>query len=304
MALMDAGRGVLDPCEREVPIALPGEVLIRVRACGICQRDLHLLDGELTPAEIPIVPGHEIAGRVEVLGDGVTHLQVGDRVGVAWLGHACGTCEYCASAREHLCPNARFTGLHMDGGCAEYAVADAAYTFTLPDGIADAEAAPLLCAGAVAYRAYRIAGEPRRLGLYGAGTAADLVATMAAHHQREVYVASAAEPPPVPLDAAIVFAEDGHMVTDALSRLAPGGIVVCAGFQMSDVPSFPASRLREDRAIRSVTNVTRDDVRELLALAASIGIKTVVQTYELADANRAVADLREGRIRGAAVLTL
>jgi propanol-preferring alcohol dehydrogenase len=325
MALTEAGAGALEPCEREVPIALPGEALIRVRACGVCRTDLHLLDGQLTPLELPIVPGHEIVGVVEVVGDGVTHLQVGDRVGVPWLGHTCGVCEYCGSGRENLCRDARFTGLHMDGGYAEYAVADAAYAFKLPEGYTHAEAAPLLCAGVIGYRAYRMAGDARRIGLYGFGAAAHILAQIAVHQRREVYAftspgdeakqafarslgctwaGASTEAPPVALDAAIIFAPDGALVTGALSRLAPGGVVVCAGIQMSDIPSFPYHQLMEERAIRSVTNLTRDDARDLLALAPAVPVKTHVQTYDLADANRAVADLREGRILGSAVLTI
>lgn len=303
MALLEAARGVLEPCEREVPIALPGELLIRVRACGVCRKDLHLVDGELTAIEIPIVPGHEIVGLVEIVGDGVTHLKTGDRVGVSWLGYVCGACECCRSGRENLCHDARFTGLHMDGGFAEFVVADAAYAFKLPDGYTDAEAAPLLCAGVIGYRAYRLAGRGR-LGLFGDGAAIELVARLAAHEQREVYIITAATPPPVPLDAAIVFSSDGRLVAEALARLAPGGCVVCAGLHMSDNCSFPFSDLAEDRVIRSVAHHTREDVRELLALAATVPLKARVQAYPLAEANRAVADLRDGRLDGAAVLTL
>jgi propanol-preferring alcohol dehydrogenase len=304
MQLVAAGAGALEPCEREVPIALPGEVLIRVRACGLCRTDLQLLDGALTAVEIPIVPGHEIVGLVEVVGDGVTHLQAGDRVGVPWLGYACGACDYCTSGREHLCRDARFTGLHMDGGFADFVVADGGYVFKLPDGYTDAEAAPLLCAGVTGYRAYRLTGAARRLGLFGDGAAIELVARLAAHEQREVHIVTAAAPPPAVLDAAIVFSTDGRLVTEALARLAPGGCVVCTGVHMSDIPSFPFSDLTADRVIRSVSHHTREDVREFLALAATVPLKARVQAYPLADANRAVADLRDGRIDGAAVLTL
>jgi propanol-preferring alcohol dehydrogenase len=324
MALTAADAGVLEPQDREIPVALPGEVLVRVRACGVCRTDLHILDGDLPPVEIPIVPGHEIVGVVEVVGDGVTHLHVGDRVGIPWLGHTCGACEYCTSGRENLCRSARFTGYHMDGGYAEYAVADADYTFRLPEGYTDVEAAPLLCAGLIGYRAYRMTGHAVRLGLYGFGAAAHIIAQVAVHQQREVYAftspgdetkqafaralgcvwaGASTGAPPVPLDAAIVFASAGHLVTEALSRLAPGGTVVCAGIHMSDVPSFPYRHLWEERVIRSVANLTRDDAREFLALAPTVPVKTHVHTYELADANRAIADLRDGRIEGAAVLT-
>jgi propanol-preferring alcohol dehydrogenase len=325
MALTIAGSGVVEPCDRDVPTALPGEVLIRVRACGVCLTDLHIVDGGLPPIETPIVLGHEIVGVVEVLGDGVTHLQTGDRVGVPWLGHTCGMCEYCTSAREHLCVDPQFTGYHVDGGYAEYAVADAAYAFKLPDGYTDAEAAPLLCAGLIGYRAYRMVGAGVRLGLYGFGAGAQILAQVAVHQKREVYAFTtpgdevsqafarelgcawagvSTDAAPVPLDAAIIFAPDGDLVTAALACLAPGGTVVCAGVRMSDITSFPYRHLWEERAIRSVTNVTRDDAREFLALAPTIPVRTRVQTYPLADANRAIADLRDGRITGAAVLTI
>jgi len=325
MVLEHADARVLVASEREVPIALPGEVLVRVRACGVCRTDLHLLDGDLPAVELPIVPGHEVVGVVEVVGDGVTGLRVGDRVGIPWLGYTCRACAYCTSGRENLCRGARFTGYHMDGGFAEYAVADADYTFLLPDGYTDAEAAPLLCAGLIGYRAYRMTGEAVRLGLYGFGAAAHIIAQVAVHQKRAVYAftspgdesaqafarslgcawaGASTEAPPVPLDAAIIFAPAGHLVTEALSRLAPGGSVVCAGIHMSDVPSFPYHQLWEERVIRSVANLTRDDAREFLALAPDVPVKTHVQTYPLADANRAIADLRDGRVEGAAVLTL
>jgi propanol-preferring alcohol dehydrogenase len=325
MALTSAGSGVVEACDRDIPIALPGEVLIRVRACGVCRTDLHILDGELPPVEIPIVPGHEIVGVVEVVGDGVTHLQTGDRVGVPWLGHTCGVCEYCMSARENLCRAPQFTGYHMDGGYAEYAVADANYAFKLPEGYTDADAAPLLCAGLIGYRAYRMAGDAARLGLYGFGAAAHLLAQVAVHQKRDVYAftspgddvkqkfarelgcvwaGASTDVAPVALDAAIIFAPHGPLVTAALSCLAPGGVVVCAGIHMSDIPSFPYRQLGEERAIRSVANLTPGDAREFLALAPTVPVKTYVQTYPLADANRAIADLRGGRISGAAVLTI
>ncbi len=325
MALTAADKRILEACEREVPVALPGEVLVRVRTCGVCQTDVHILEGELTPCEFPVVPGHEIVGVVEVAGDGVTRLAVGDRVGIAWLGHACGACAYCASARENLCRHARFTGFHMDGGYAEYAVADAEYAFKLPDGYTDAQVAPLLCDGVNGYRAYRLAGDARRLGLYGFGVAACVVAQIGVHHAREIYAFTSpgdearqtaarslgcawagawTDAPPAPLDAAIVFGPDGRLVTAALSRVAAGGVVVCAGMHMSDIPGFRYADLQEERVIRSVTNHTREDVRELLALAAAVPFDASVETYDLADANRAIADLRERRIPGAAILTL
>jgi propanol-preferring alcohol dehydrogenase len=322
MVLTQPGRA-LEPSEREVPIALPGDVVVRVRTCGVCRTDLHIVDGELPPVEIPIVPGHEIVGVVEVLGDGVTHLAVGDRVGIPWLGHACGECEYCRSGRENLCRDARFTGYHLDGGYAEAAVADAAYVFKLPTGYADADAAPLMCAGLIGYRAYRMAGDVKRLGLYGFGAAAHLVAQVATHQGREVYAFTSPgdaakqqfarslgcvwaggsnEPPPEPLHAAIIFAPAGHLVPEALSRTGPGGTVVCAGIHMSEIPSFPYRRLWEERVVRSVANLTRSDAREFLALAGTVPLKVHVQTYPLLDANRALADLRAGHLQGAGVL--
>jgi propanol-preferring alcohol dehydrogenase len=323
MALTTAGSGTLELCDREVPIALPGEVIVRVRACGVCRTDLHIVDGDLPAVEIPIVPGHEIVGLVHVVGDGVTHLHVGDRVGIPWLGHTCGACEYCTSGRENLCRNARFTGYHMDGGYAEYAVADADYTFKLPDGYTDAEAAPLMCAGLIGYRAYRLAGDGVRLGLYGFGAAAHLIAQVAVHQKREVYALTSPgdevkqafartlgcawagasnEAPPVPLDAAIVFAPAGHLVPEALSRLAPGGVVVCAGIHMSDIPSFPYELLWEERQLVSVANLTRQDGLDFLKIVPQAGIRTQTTAFPLAEANAVLDLLRTGQILGAAVL--
>jgi propanol-preferring alcohol dehydrogenase len=325
MALTTAGAGVVEPETREVPIALPGEVLVRVSACGVCRTDLHIVDGELPPPELPVVPGHEIVGTVEVVGDGVTTLAPGDRVGIPWLGYACGECELCTTGRENLCRSARFTGLHLDGGYAEYAVADAAYVFKLPDGYSDVEAAPLLCAGLIGYRAYRMTGEAKRLGLYGFGAAAHLIAQVAAQQGREIFAFTSAgdeakqqfaltlgcawaggsdQAPPAPMDAAIIFAPAGHLVPEALRRLAPGGVVVCAGIHMSDIPSFPYRYLWDERVIRSVANLTRDDARAFLELVGRIHVKASVKTYELADANTALDDLRHGRLQGAAVLTM
>ena len=325
MALLAPGAGKLEPGEREVPIALPGELLIRVRACGVCAIDLQTVDGQLTPGEFPIVPGHEIVGVVDVVGDGVTEFQIGDRVGVPPLAYTCGACEFCASGRENLCRTARFAGLDMDGGCAEFVVADAAYVFKLPEQYSDPEAATLLCAGVTAYRAYRMIGDARRLGMYGFDAGAHLVAQIAVHQQREVYAFTPpgdearqalarsfgcawaggfADVPPAPLDAAIVFAADGGLVTEALSRLVPGGVLVCTAARMSDVPSFAFDQLADERTIRTVTNMTRDAARELIALAGTMRLEPRVQTYELADANRALGDLRDGRILGAVVLTL
>jgi propanol-preferring alcohol dehydrogenase len=323
MVLAKPAAGALEESSREVPVALPGEILVKVLACGVCRTDLHVVDGELSHPEIPLIPGHEIVGIVERLGDGVTGVAVGDRVGIPWLGYSCGLCGYCTSGRENLCPQARFTGYQIDGGYAEYTVAYAAHAFRLPDGYSDLHVAPLLCAGLIGYRAYRMAGDARRLGLYGFGASAHIIAQVAAHEGREVFAftspgdapgqefarglgaswaGSSTEPPPEQLDAAIVFAPVGDLVPEALSHVAPGGVVVCAGIHMSDIPGFPYRLLWEERAVRSVANLTRQDGREFLALAARVPIKTRVERYDLADANTVLARLRKGGVRGAAVL--
>jgi propanol-preferring alcohol dehydrogenase len=346
MVLTTPGGGVLEATERELPIALPGELLVKVRACGVCRTDLHVVDGELPDAEIPLIPGHEIVGIVDQVGDGVTDFVAGDRVGIPWLGYSCGQCARCTSGHENLCPNARFIGYHSDGGYADYTVVDAGYTFKLPDSYSDVDAAPLLCAGLIGYRAYRMTttGEPadsegprgpgdargreqgdnvRRLGLYGFGAAAHIIAQVALLDGREVYAFTSPgdeekqtfardmgvgwaggsnEPPPEPLDAAIIFAPVGRLIPEALAHVVPAGVVVCAGIHMSDVPSFPYRLLWEERIVRSVANLTRQDARDFLALAAKVPIKMHTSRYDLADANRALSDLREGRVRGAAVL--
>jgi propanol-preferring alcohol dehydrogenase len=323
MVLTRAGAGELEAVERELPIALPGELLIKVRACGVCRTDLHVVDGELPDVEVPLIPGHEIVGVVEQVGDGVTDFQIGDRVGAPWLGHACGQCAACTAGRENLCPEARFTGYHADGGYADYAVVDAGYTFKLPDTYEDIDAAPLMCAGLIGFRAYRMAGDGRRLGLYGFGAAAHIIAQIALHDGRDVYAftrpgdteaqafarsvgvtwtGGSDEPPPEPLDAAIIFAPIGALVPEALTRIGPGGTVVCAGIHMSDVPSFPYRLIWEERVVRSVANLTRQDARDFLALAATVPIKMQTVRYDLANANRALGDLRAGRLRGVAVL--
>ena len=309
-----------------VPEPGPGQIQLRVKACAVCRTDLHVVDGELPDGEIPLIPGHEIVGVVDQVGDGVTAFNVGDRVGIPWLGYSCGECAQCKSGRENLCPNARFIGYHTDGGYADYTVADAAYTFKLPDSYSDVDAAPLLCAGLIGYRAYRMTGpgeSGRRLGLYGFGAAAHIIAQVALHEKREVYAFTSPgddekqsfardlgvtwaggsnEPPPESLDAAIVFAPVGRLIPEALSHVMPAGVVVCAGIHMSDVPSFPYRLLWEERAVRSVANLTRQDARDFLALAGTVPIKVHTERYDLADANRALTDLRAGRIRGAAVL--
>ncbi|MGE4219536.1 MAG: zinc-dependent alcohol dehydrogenase family protein [Alphaproteobacteria bacterium] len=305
------------------PEPRPGQVLLKVSACGVCRTDLHVVDGDLADPKLPIVPGHEIVGHVVACGEGAEGVSVGDRVGVPWLGYTCGTCEFCVSGQENLCPSARFTGYQIDGGYSEYVLADRRYVFALGGEMSDAEAAPLLCAGLIGHRSLRMAGDPARLGLYGFGAAAHIVAQVARHEGRQVFAFSrsgdvAAQqfalglgavwaggsdvPPPEPLDAAIIFAPVGGLVPAALRAVRPGGIVVCAGIHMSDIPAFPYQWLWMERQIRSVANLTRRDGEEFLALAPSIPVRTTVVAYPLAQANEALADLREGRLQGAAVL--
>ena len=322
MVMTAAGR----PLEaRALPVREPaaGEMLIEVRACGVCRTDLHVVDGELREPKLPLVPGHEIIGIVAALGRGVDRFRVGERVGVPWLGFTCGVCEFCRAGRENLCEQARFTGYQIDGGYAGYALADARYCFPVGGSYTDAEAAPLMCAGLIGFRALRKAGDPRRLGLYGFGAAAHIVAQLARYEGRTVFafVRSGDEPamafarelgaawagssdalPPEPLDAAIIFAPVGWLVPAALRALRPGGRVVCAGIHMSPIPSFPYDILWQEREIVSVANLTRRDGDEFLALAPKVPVRTTVQPYPLADTNRALTDLREGRVTGAAVL--
>ena len=307
------------------PVAGPGEVLVRVRACGVCRTDLHVVDGELPGACSPIVPGHEIVGTVAATGPGVAGFAVGDRVGVPWLARTCGTCAYCRTGRENLCEAAAFTGCTVNGGYAEYAVADARFCFALPDGFSDVELAPWLCAGLIGHRALRMAGDARRIGVYGFGAAAHIVAQVARHEGRElhaftrpgdaaaqafaralgaVWAGGSDERPPVPLDAALLFAPVGALVPKALADLARGGTVVCAGIHMSDIPSFPYAILWHERRVVSVANLTRADGEAFVALAARIPVRTQTTAYPLARANEALADLRSGALTGAAVLTL
>jgi propanol-preferring alcohol dehydrogenase len=310
-------------CEQPIPQPAAGEILVDVSACGVCRTDLHVVDGELPHPKLPIVPGHEIVGRVAALGARVSGFALGARVGVPWLGHTCGVCPYCRDNKENLCDAPLFTGYTRDGGYATHAVADANYCFPLPDGIGDAEAAPLLCAGLIGWRSYRMAGEGRDLGLYGFGAAAHILAQVARAQGRRVYAftrggdkaaqdfaralgavwAGASEDaPPTPLDAAIIFAPVGALVPLALKAVKKGGRVVCGGIHMSDIPSFPYDILWEERQILSVANLTRADAREFLDIAPKAGIKTEVTRYALEDANRALSDLRAGRLQGAAVL--
>lgn len=302
----------------------PGQVLVRIGACGVCRTDLHVVDGELSEPVLPIVPGHEAVGRVVAMGAGVERLATGERVGVPWLGHTCGTCEHCRLERENLCPRARFTGYQIDGGYADYLVVDQRYCFPVHGGYSDADAAPLLCAGLIGYRSLRKAGDPRRLGIFGFGAAAHIVAQVARWEGREVYAfvrpgddlaaefarelgAVWAGPSdgsaPDPLDAAIIFAPVGVLVPAALEAVAPGGRVVCAGIHMSDIPSFPYRILWQEREIVSVANLTRRDGEEFLALAPKVPVRTTIECYPLERANDALDDLRAGRIRGAAVLS-
>ena len=325
MILARPGAGAVHLAERQIPVPSTTEVLVRVAACGVCRTDLHIVDGELPAIATPIVPGHEIVGVVERVGDGVTELAVGDRVGIPWLGYSCGTCVYCVNGRENLCVSGRFTGYQIDGGYADYTVADARFAFKLPAQYGDAEAAPLLCAGLIGYRAYRMAGDARRLGIYGFGAAAHIVAQVAVHQSRDVYAftspgdyqaqdfarrlgarwaGSSTDSPPDPLDAAIVFAPVGRLVPEALSRIAPAGTVVCAGIHMSDIPAFPYRLLWGERTVRSVANLTRQDAREFLALAPTVPVKTHIEPYSLTDANRALKNLRDGHVQGAAVLVM
>jgi propanol-preferring alcohol dehydrogenase len=309
----------------DLPLPKPnaGQVLIRVRACAVCRTDLHVVDGELTQPKLPLVPGHEIVGTVEQLGDRVDRFRIGDRVGVPWLGWTCGECSHCRSGQENLCDSAKFTGYTLDGGYAEYTVADQRYCFPISESYSDAEAAPLLCAGLIGYRSLVKAGAGKRLGIYGFGAAAHIVAQVARYQKREIYAftrpgdeeakrfalglgaiwaGGSNESPPVKLDAAIIFAPVGELVPQALSAVGKGGIVVCGGIHMSDIPSFPYSILWEERSICSVANLTRRDGQEFMALAPKVPVRTEVQTFRLEEANEALARLRAGQVQGAAVL--
>lgn len=308
--------------QRPVPVPQAGQLLLRVRACGVCRTDLHVVDGELPFPGSPLVPGHEIVGEVVAQGDGVS-VPLGTRLGVPWLGYTCGQCEFCLRGEENLCDRARFTGYHMDGGYAEHVVADVRYCFELPASIDDAHAAPLLCAGLIGYRSWRFARDAQKLGIYGFGAAAHIVAQVARWHGQEIYAftrpgdtgaqefasqlgacwaGGSDQMPPASLDAAIIFAPVGALVPLALRTLRKGGTLVCGGIHMSDVPQMPYSLLWGERSIRSVANLTRRDGMEFLALAGRIPVETHVATFALADANDALARLRSGALTGAAVL--
>ncbi|HWB48716.1 MAG TPA: zinc-dependent alcohol dehydrogenase family protein [Stellaceae bacterium] len=325
--VLTAAHRPLTLTELPPPRPAAGEVLIAVKACAVCRTDLHIIDGELTQPKLPLVPGHEIVGTVVEQGEGVDRFRIGDRVGVPWLGWTCGVCAYCRSGRENLCDRARFTGYQIDGGYAELTVADQRFCFPLPAEFDDVAAAPLLCAGLIGYRTLRLAGEGagdgERIGIYGFGAAAHIVAQVAKFQGRQVFAftkpgdraaqdfarglgaawaGGSDQPPPEPLDAALIFAPVGALIPAALKATRKGGTVVSGGIHMSDIPSFPYALLWEERVIRSVANLTRRDAEEFLALAPKAGIATTTRRYPLTDANQALADLREGRLEGAAVL--
>lgn len=311
---------------RPVPVPASGQVLIEVSACGVCRTDRHLIDGELPDIHYPIVPGHQVVGRVAELGVGVEDFCHGQRVGVTWLGGSCGSCDYCRRGEENLCDSARFTGYQNDGGYATHCVADARYVFALPDNYSDLEIAPLLCGGLIGYRCLRFCNEQaKKIGFYGFGSAAHLIAQVALWQGRHVmaftrpgdvegqqfarsigvhWCGGSDETPPNPLDAAIIFASVGELIPSALRAVRKGGVVVCGGIHMSDIPSFPYSVLWGERHLRSVANLTRYDAREFLDLAPRVPVHSHVTTYPLRDANRALDDLRDGRYVGAAVLTI
>lgn len=322
--ILETARSALRPADLPKRDPTADEILIRVAACGVCRTDLHVADGELLHPKLPLVLGHDIVGRVAATGSHVSRFRSGDRVGVPWLGWTCGDCPSCRAGRENLCDQARFTGYTLDGGYAEYAIADQRYCFAIPEHYSDTEAAPLLCAGLIGYRALRFAGDAFRLGLYGFGAAAHIVAQVARHQGRRVFAftkpgdasgqafarslgaewaGGSTEAAPEPLDAALIFAPVGDLVPAALRAVAKGGMVVCAGIHMSDIPAFPYADLWEERTIRSVANLTRQDAEEFLALAPRVPVRTHTRAYSLSKANEALADLRAGRLEGAAVLT-
>jgi propanol-preferring alcohol dehydrogenase len=321
--VLDAVRTPLRATELPAPRIGADEVLLRVNACAVCRTDLHVVDGELPDPKLPLVPGHEIVGTVVATGSAVDRFRAGDRVGVPWLGWTCGVCSYCRSGRENLCDRAQFTGYHRDGGYAEMVRADQRFVFPIPAVYSDEEAAPLLCAGLIGHRALRMAGDAERLGIYGFGAAAHIIAQVAHFEGRRIFAfvrpgdraaeefardfgaawaGSSEEVPPEPLHAALIFAPVGALVPAALRATAKGGTVVCAGIHMSDIPAFPYRLLWEERIVRSVANLTRRDAEEFLALAPKAGVKTVVEIFPLTQANDALARLRRGELRGAAVL--
>lgn len=306
-----------------VPVISPEQILIKVHACGVCRTDLHIIDGELPGPKLPLIIGHEIAGEVVKLGSNTSKFKIGDRVGVPWLGYTDGTCKYCLSGRENLCENPKFTGYTIDGGYAEYTAANERYCFRLPSEYDYIDAAPLLCAGLIGYRSFRMTGEAEKIGIYGFGGAAHIITQIAVHLGKKVYVFTKSgdtagqefarklgavwagdsdDIPPVKLDASIIFAPVGALVPLALKASDKGGVVVCGGIHMSDIPSFPYNLLWEERVIKSVANLTRADGDELMKITPVVPVKTEVQAYELEQANEALNDLRTGKVRGAAVL--
>jgi propanol-preferring alcohol dehydrogenase len=322
MMMMSVGKPLVET-DTPVPEIGPTDVLVRVSACAVCRTDLHVVDGELPNPKLPLIPGHEIVGRIAALGSRAEGFSVGERVGIPWLGWTCGECRFCRSNRENLCERARFTGYTLDGGYADYTRADARFCFRIPDGYSDVSAAPLLCAGLIGYRCLRKARDAERIGIYGFGAAAHIVAQVARFEGRKVYAftrsgdhsaqefarsmgalwaGDAGATAPEKLDAAIIFAPVGNLVPVALRTLQRGGCVVCGGIHMSDIPSFPYHDLWHERSICSVANLTRQDAVEFLAMAPKAGVKTETQTFRLSDANEALACLRQGRLNGAAVL--
>jgi propanol-preferring alcohol dehydrogenase len=323
-AILNSPGSPLRLADAPTPEPEAGQVLIRVRACGVCRTDLHVVDGELRDPKLPLIPGHQIVGEVVETGERVERFAPGDRVGVPWLGWTCGRCHYCLSGRENLCDYARFTGYQIDGGYAEYAAADHRFCFPISD-VSDLQAAPLLCAGLIGYRSLKMAGDAERLGLYGFGAAAHIVIQVARHQGREVFAftrdgdeeaqnfaremgalwaGDSSQPPPEELDAAIIFAPIGALVPAALGAVAKGGVVVCGGIHMSDIPSFPYELLWGERIVRSVANLTRRDGEEFLALAPEVPVRTRVAPFPLVEANEALDSLREGRLSGAAVVVI
>ncbi|OAI15518.1 alcohol dehydrogenase [Methylomonas koyamae] len=321
--ILDRAGAPLRLADCTLPAPAAKQVLLKVRACGVCRTDLHVADGELDQAKLPLIPGHEIVGEVVAKGDLADRFAVGQRVGVPWLGHTCGTCRYCLSQRENLCEAPGFTGYTLDGGYAEYAVADQDYCFALPERYSDAEAAPLLCAGLIGYRALVAAGSAETIGIYGFGAAAHIIAQVAVWQGRRIFAftkpgdsagqdfarqlgaewaGDSSQPPPRAMDAAILFAPVGALVPQALRHVAKGSTVVCAGIHMSQIPAFPYSILWGERSVRSVANLTRQDGEAFLAIAGQAPLKTHIRTFALADANLAQAQLKNGQIQGAAVL--
>jgi alcohol dehydrogenase, propanol-preferring len=323
--LFDGTGEALRPTDLLEPEPRYGQVRLRVHACGVCRTDLHIVDGDLDRPKLPLVLGHQIVGTVDAVADGAAGVAIGDRVGVPWLGWTCGECRSCRSDRENLCERARFTGYDVDGGYAEFAVADARYCLPVPEGFDDLEAAPLLCAGLIGYRAYRMTGDAHRLGIYGFGGAAHILAQLAVHEEREVFAftrpgdaatqafardlgaawaGASTEAPPMPLDAAILFAAAGELVPTALRSVVAGGSVVCAEIHMSDIPAFPYDLLWGERVLRSVANLTRRDGTEFLDLAARVPVRTSVRTFPLEEADAGLEALRSGSARGSIVLTI